>query len=108
MTNTINKKILLVVTLLLVLITAGILINNNRHQLSVSVIKSGNGWGYDILKGKRIIIHQPYMPGISGEVAFTNKNSAKKTGLLVVKKIKKKELPTIDPDELNEIIKNTD
>jgi hypothetical protein len=108
MINTINKKVLLVVTLLLVLIAGGIIINNSRHHLSVSVIKSGNGWGYDILQGKRIIIHQPYMPGISGDVAFTNKNSAKKTGLLVMKKLQKKESPTINKDELNDIIKNTE
>jgi len=48
------------------------------------------------------------MPGISGQVAFENKNSARKTGQLVVKKIKNKKPPAVNIDELNSIIKRTD
>jgi hypothetical protein len=102
------KKILACIALLLIIVVAGVSIHNRKHQYSVYVIKSEQGWGYDILQGKRLIIHQPYMPGISGQVAFENKNSARKTGQLVVKKIKNKKTPTVNIDELNSIIKNSD
>lgn len=102
------KKILACIALLLIIVVAGVAIHNRKHQYSVYVIKSEQGWGYDILQGKRLIIHQPYMPGVSGQVAFENKNSARKTGQLVVKKIKNKKTPTVNIDELNSIIKNTD
>lgn len=91
----------------MILVVAGFAINNRKNQYSVSVIKSNEGWGYDILHGKKIIIHQPYMPGISGHVAFKNKNSARKTGQLVVKKFREKRSPAINIGELNSIIKDT-
>jgi hypothetical protein len=102
------KKILAGIALLLIIVVAGISIYNRKYQFSVKVIKNEQGWGYDILQGKRLIIHQPYMPGISGQVAFENKNSARKTGQLVVKKIKNKKPPAVNIDELNSIIKRTD
>jgi len=102
------KKILAGIALLLIIVVAGISIYNRKYQFSVKVIKNEQGWGYDILQGKRLIIHQPYMPGISGQVAFENKNSARKTGQLVVKKIKNKKPPAVNIDELNSIIKSTD
>lgn len=105
----INKKTLVVITLLfiLVVIVVGVVINNRKYQYSINVIKSEQGWGYDILQGKKLIIHQPYMPGINGRVAFENKSAAKKTGQLVVKKLRGKKSPSINTDELNSIIKNT-
>ena len=102
------KKILAGIALLLIIVVAGISIYNRKYQFSVKVIKNEQGWGYDILQGKRLIIHQPYMPGISGQVAFENKNSARKTGQLVVKKIKNKKPPAVNIDKLNSIIKRTD
>ena len=102
------KKILAGIAFLLFIVVAGISIYNRKYQFSVKVIKNEQGWGYDILQGKRLIIHQPYMPGISGQVAFENKNSARKTGQLVVKKIKNKKPPAVNIDELNSIIKRTD
>jgi hypothetical protein len=101
------KRILAVIAFLLILVLSGVAINNRKYQYSVNVIKSEQGWGYDILQSKKLIIHQPYMPGISGQIAFQNKNSARKTGQLVVKKLMKKKLPAINTEELNSIIKNT-
>jgi hypothetical protein len=91
----------------LILVVIGFTINNRKNQYSVCVIKSAQGWGYDILHGGKIIIHQPYMPGISGHVAFKNKSSARKTGQLVVKKFREKRSPAINIGELNSIIKDT-
>jgi hypothetical protein len=48
------------------------------------------------------------MPAMSGQIAFQNKNGAKKTGLLVVKKLRNNQSPGIKAEELNSIIKDTD
>ena len=47
------------------------------------------------------------MPAIIGQIAFQNKNAAKKTGLLVVKKLRNNQSPGIKTDELNSILKDT-
>jgi hypothetical protein len=47
------------------------------------------------------------MPGISGQVVFANKISARKTGQLVVKKLRSKKSPAVNIHELNSIIKDT-
>jgi uncharacterized membrane protein SpoIIM required for sporulation len=105
-----NKKRLagFAVLLILVVVVVGFVIYTRKYQYSVCVIKSDQGWGYDILQGKRLIIHQPYMPAVNGQITFRDKNAARKTGQLVVKKIREKRLPTININEINAIIKSTD
>lgn len=66
--------------------------------------KSGDGWGYDILKKEKTYIHQPYMPAVEGQVPFKDKRSAKKTGRLVIKKIRKHKSPAVTKEEIREII----
>jgi hypothetical protein len=104
----INKKILAAIFLLFILLASGAFINYRNHHLSVDLIESKQGWGYNILYRNKVIIHQPYMPAMGGQIAFQNKNAAKKTGLLVVKKLRNNQLPGIKADELNSIIKDTD
>ncbi|MCE5345480.1 MAG: DUF4907 domain-containing protein [Bacteroidales bacterium] len=102
-----TRKILPSIALLLIIAVATTIFFSNRYShYKVEVYKSEQGWGYDILINKKTVIHQPYMPSVSGKVAFESKYAAKKTGNLVVKKIKKKQLPTITTDELNSILKN--
>jgi hypothetical protein len=105
MINKTNRKILIVVAFTSLLIIAGIIINSARNNhLRVEVTTSGNGWGYDVVHKKKIIIHQPFMPGVSGQVAFKDKSSARKTGLLVVRKLKNRQLPTITQFELDSLL----
>jgi len=102
-----TRKILPAIALLLIIAVATTIFFSNKYShYKVEVYKSEQGWGYDILINKKTVIHQPYMPSVSGQVAFESKYAAKKTGHLVVKKIKKKQLPTITTDELNSILKN--
>jgi hypothetical protein len=103
----INKKILAGIVLLLILVAVGIVINNRNHHYVVNLIESKQGWGYNILRGNKLIIHQPYMPAVSGQIPFGNKYSAKKTGHLVVKKLQNKLSPRIKIDELDSIIKDS-
>jgi hypothetical protein len=103
----INKKILTGLALLLILAVISIIFNNRDHNYRVKVFNSEHGWGYDILIKNKLIIHQPYMPTVSGQVAFGDKSLARKTGRLVVKKLQNNQSPSITKDELNSIIKNT-
>jgi hypothetical protein len=108
MMKLINKKILRGIFVFLMLVTVWIVINSRNHLYSVNVIRSHQGWGYNIQKGRRIIIHQPFMPAINGQIAFRTKNSAKKTGIMVVKKLRGNQSPVINKDELNSICKIPD
>jgi len=104
----INKKILAAIVILFILIAFGVFINYRNHHFSVDLIESNQGWGYNILFRNKVIIHQPYMPAMGGQIAFQNKNAAKKTALLVVKKLRNNQSPGIKAEELNSIIKDTD
>jgi hypothetical protein len=102
-----KRKILSGIAILLILVASGIVINFRSYPFSVNLFKSGQGWGYDIKYRSKVLIHQPYMPAVEGKIAFQNKRAAKKTGLLVVKKLRNKQQPTIKIEELTSIIKNT-
>jgi hypothetical protein len=101
MMRMINKKTYIGLALLITLVVVGIVFNNRNHHYKVVVIKSEQGWGYDILNENKIIIHQPYMPAVNGDISFGDKYSARKTGLLVVRKLENNLSPRISLDELN-------
>jgi hypothetical protein len=105
MINKTNRKILIVIAITSLLIIAGIIINSARNNhLRVEVITSRNGWGYDVLHKNKIIIHQPFIPGVSGQVVFEDKSSARKTGSLVKKKLENRQVPTITQFELDSLL----
>lgn len=70
----------------------------------VETFKSGNGWGYQINKGEKAIIVQPYMPSMNGENPFPDEGLAKEVGELVLVKIKNNKHPSVTIEELNEKI----
>lgn len=73
------------------------------HFYKVEIFKSEQGWGYDIVKNNKTYIHQPYMPVVGGQVPFSTRQSARKTGRLVVKKIQNQESPAITLEELKAV-----
>jgi hypothetical protein len=100
-----EKKRLIVPALLIVLIIAAIAYTSRGHSYKIEVYKSGPGWGYDILMKDKLYIHQPFIPAIEGQVPFRDKQSAKKTGRLVVKKLKNHKVPSVTREELKSILK---
>jgi hypothetical protein len=102
----INKKIFSGIFLFSVCLLVVIVLSNSSHHYRANVITCHQGWGYDILLNNRIIIHQPYMPGVSGQVAFTDKRLAQKTGRMIVKKLQNNKSPGITKDELDSLLKN--
>src|SRR5450759_3928917 len=109
MLRMINKKTLIGLTLLIMLVVVvGRFHNKRNHHYTVDVINIEQGWGYNILCDNKLIIHQPYMPAKNGQFTFQNKYDAKKTGQLVVKKLQNSQSPRIRIGELDSIIKNSD
>jgi hypothetical protein len=102
----IDKRKSLIFALFLVILAVALTLTGRGHFYEVSLFKSGDGWGYDILKKDKPYIHQPFMPAVEGQVPFKDKRSAKKTGRLVVKKIRNHKLPAVTKEELNSLLKN--
>ncbi len=68
---------------------------NEWVQLSYKTYHTPLGWGYDVLMNDSIYIHQQQMPAVQGTRGFSTQQEAEKVALLVIDRIKKKELPTI-------------
>lgn len=51
------------------------------------------GWGYNIYRNKKLFIHQPHIPAISGNKGFVSKTDADKIAQLVISKIHKNIIP---------------
>jgi hypothetical protein len=63
-----------------------------------------NTWGYDILVDGRMKIHQPSVPGFPGNEGFKTSEGAEKVAKLVIKKMKKGEMPpSIDEKEMKRL-----
>jgi hypothetical protein len=71
----------------------------------IKIIPAGNaGYGYDIYKGKTLVIHQPSVPALPGNSGFATKAAAEKVAGKVVEKMQKGEsLPTLTIEELNQL-----
>jgi len=74
-------------------------------EISIKIISSiKKTFGYDILINGKPLIHQPNIPALSGNEGFTTKEKAQKVAELVVKKIRKNEMPpTVTIDDLNNL-----
>ena len=55
--------------------------------------KTSNGWGYQILKDKKVLINQPTIPVIEGNKAFSSQKEALKVANLVKVKLEKGQFP---------------
>jgi len=99
-----NKK-LFVIALFSVWITMVIACTGRGHFYEFELFRSGSGWGYDIQINNKPYIHQPYMPAAEGNVPFSDKQSARRTARLVLKKIKDHKNPGITKEELKSLLK---
>jgi hypothetical protein len=73
--------------------------------LRVEIIASTEDtFGYDILDGEKVLIHQPHVPAIPSLLGFKTREDARKVGDLVVKKISAKIFPpTVSVEELDSL-----
>jgi hypothetical protein len=68
-----------------------------------------NTYCYDIYANGKMVIHQPSIPAMPGNEGFKTEAVAIKVAQLIIKKIKKGEMPpSITPEELKSIEKKFD
>jgi len=95
---TINKK-LAVLLLSPFLITA---CNNKKEMdLQIRITHQKDGYGYQILKDRKAVITQPFIPAVAGDQPFRDSVQAKKTAELALRKLHKYKLPSISISELD-------
>lgn len=91
-----RKNILKLTSLILLSIVLLISCNNrktkdNEFNKDGYLIKTyqvdSSGWGYDIYKNKKMIIHQPNIPSINSNQSFRTQIIAQKTAEMVIEKL---------------------
>ena len=98
-----TKKALLIFALFAVIIAAAA-IAGKGHFYDLSLFRSGDGWGYNIAVKGNVLIHQPFMPAVEGEIPFPDKMSARKTARLVIRKMKNREIPSVTREDIRRIV----
>ncbi|NLK54301.1 MAG: DUF4907 domain-containing protein [Bacteroidales bacterium] len=98
-----TKKALLIFALFAVIIAAAA-IAGKGHFYDLRLFRSGDGWGYDIAVKGNVLIHQPFMPAVEGEIPFPDKMTARKTARLVIKKMKNREIPSVTREDIRRIV----
>ena len=91
-----------------VIISAAILIFTlvpSKPEYSYSVYQTNTGWGYDILKKNKIVIHQDFVPGLPAMQGFEKKEQAERTAEIVIDKLKAGGFPSVTSAELRDILK---
>jgi N-acetylneuraminic acid mutarotase len=64
-----------------------------KADISYTIIPSvNNTWGYDIFIAKRLIIHQPGIPGLPGNEGFQSQVRAKKSAKQIIRKINRRQM----------------
>ena len=99
----INKKyfrLIVSIALILFIVLSFFVITLNSQKYNARIFSVGNGWGYEILSGKRILIHQDCIQAIQGNVPFASKKDAMKIANLVILKLEAGKIPYVSDREL--------
>ncbi|MFZ2340684.1 MAG: DUF4907 domain-containing protein [Bacteroidales bacterium] len=99
-----RKKALIIFALFAIIIAVSLAVTRRGQFYEVALFRSGDGWGYDILKKEKVYIHQPFMPAVEGDKPFPDKVSARKTARLVTRKMKNQKMPSVTPEEIRKIV----
>ena len=78
---------------------------NHQNMLPVEavVFDSAAGWGYNVLVGNKLFIHQAHIPAVQGNQAFASQEEARSTASLVIDKIVHGHLPSVTVRELDSL-----
>ena len=75
--------------------------NKKDPDLRIRITRQQDGYGYQILKDRKAVISQPFIPAVAGEQPFQDSLQAKKTAELALRKLHKYKLPGIKISELD-------
>lgn len=74
-----------------------------KAPLHLKMVKASDGWGYEIYQQGQRIIYQPCIPATEGQQPFRSKTDARKTGELVLEKMKRTGRPHVTRAELDSL-----
>lgn len=74
--------------------------NQHSKDLTYRCFTNEQGWGYDILAGEKILIHQSIDPAVQGRQGFASKQAAEADARIVIGKIKLGETPVINSHQM--------
>lgn len=77
-----------------------------EKRFTVKTIALKQGWGFDILKEDKILIHQEIIPSVAGKKSFATQADAEKVAELMVHKLQKNKgggLPFITQQDLDSL-----
>ncbi|MEO1652904.1 MAG: DUF4907 domain-containing protein [Bacteroidota bacterium] len=76
----------------------------SESSFRINTFQDENGWGYDIIREGKILIHQPHRPGLPGREGFDSEEKARKTAELVRHKLENNIMPpSVTTAELDSI-----
>lgn len=71
-----------------------------KQELTYKCFNTGQGWGYDILAGDQVLIHQSIDPDVAGRKGFVSKQAAEADARIVIDKIKLGKAPVFNSRHL--------
>jgi hypothetical protein len=84
----------------------GILYKYN-DSLQYETYPQTNGWGYRLYIGYKLVVNQPNIPALKGNMLFKNEADAKKIARLASSKIAKGQMPpTLKVEEIQKLLKH--
>ncbi|MDP4130014.1 MAG: DUF4907 domain-containing protein [Bacteroidota bacterium] len=107
-----KKYFILTVTALLICSAVIFFVRHERsgkrdHEgqifLKAVPVQTTYGWGYNIMAGNKIYIHQDYIPAVAGKQGFKTREDALRVANRVIEKISANQLPVITVKDLEEL-----
>lgn len=93
--TTTTKSNLVILAVSLFIATIVFVFTYRDNNLHYRTFQTKKGWGYEILSGQTVIIHQQEIPTLPAAKGFEEKRHAEAIAKLVIKKIKNGEPPSI-------------
>lgn len=73
-------------------------------KIEIKTFSTADGWGYDIYVWDSVYIHQQHRPAVPGNRGFNTEKEAQKVAEVVVRKMRKNEIPpTVTVDEMKNL-----
>jgi hypothetical protein len=98
---------MIVITLFLTVcfgyISSSHITKHNEQLIRSEVISLKDGYGYQILKGEKILILQEFIPGLPGKQTFRTEKQALSVANLVLSKLEKGQSPILVPSDLSKL-----
>ena len=76
---------------------------HNNQPFTTLIYQTNHGFGYSISYNKKILIKQDVIPAIQSNTPFCSYEDAERVANVVLKKIYKKEAPTVTITELKQL-----